>query len=129
MSAKGPHMTTTSLRRLLVSVGFAAAALAPGRASAVTETFCSFPSPLTTWTLNQNAFEALGSEIRLTDNLVSNPVPETGSAWITTPIPLTAATSFHAYFLIQMGPNAAGGDGIAFVLQNSAAGASALGTG
>ena len=117
-------MTTTSLRRLVVSAGFAVTALAAGRASAVTQSYCTFPAPLT-WTLNQNAFEALGSEIRLTDAVAS----ETGSAWLTAPIALTAATSFHAYFRFQMGPSAAGGDGLAFVLQNSAAGAAALGNG
>jgi MYXO-CTERM domain-containing protein len=119
-------MTTTSLRRLLVSFGLAAAAtLAAGRASAVTQSYCSFQAPLSTFTLNQNAFEALGSEIRLTDAIAS----ETGSAWITAPISIAATTSFNAYFTFQMGPSAAGGDGLAFVLQNSTAGAAALGTG
>jgi Legume lectin domain len=116
---------TSPYRRLVSSIGFAALALLPARAWAVTQTSCSFPQGLTTYTLNQNAFEALNSEIRLTDNVAA----ETGSAFLTAPIAITATTSFHAYFRFQIGPTAAGGDGLAFVLHNSAAGAAALGTG
>jgi len=115
---------TSPSRRLLSLFGFAAILLAPTRAGAVTDAFCSFPAP-PTWTYNQNAFQALGSEIRLTDAIAN----ETGSAWLTAPITIAATTSLNAYFTLQMGPAAAGGDGIAFVMQNSAAGAAALGTG
>ncbi len=101
------------------------AVLCPSEAWATTESFCSFPSALTSFTYNENAFEADNSVIRLTD-AVDN---ELGSAWLTTPVPFAAATAFHAHFTFQMGPNTGGtgGEGLAFVLQNSAAGASALG--
>ncbi len=101
-----------------------AVALGPCRAWAVTENFCSFPPSLTTWTYNGNAFEQGNAVIRLTDDLV---LSEASSAFITTPIPITAATVLHAYFRFSMGPNPAGGDGVAFVLQNSPTGAAALG--
>jgi MYXO-CTERM domain-containing protein len=120
-----PLVMTSSFRRLLSSGAFLALALVPSAAGAVTQSYCSFPAPLTTWTLNQNAFEALNSEIRLT-GAVAN---EIGTAWLNTPIALGASTSFHAYFRFKMGPNAAGGDGLAFVLHNAAAGTAAIGTG
>lgn len=113
-------------RRLLSLVGFLGFLAAPSQArAAVTEEFCSFGTPLTTFTLNQNAFVALGSELRLTDAVAS----ETGSAWYNTAVPLAANVPFHAHFTFRMGPAAVGGDGMAFVLQNSAAGAAALGAG
>jgi len=115
---------TRSLRRLLSSAGFLAVALGPCRAWAVTENYCSFPTSLTTWTYNGNAFEALNSVIRLTDSGV---LAEASSAFVTAPIALTAATPLHAYFRFQMGPTPTGGDGVAFVLQNSPLGAAALG--
>ncbi len=113
-----------SLRRLLSSLGFMAVALGPGRAWAVTDNFCSFPTTLTTWNLNGNAFEALNTVIRLTDNGVPS---ELASAFVVTPIPLTATTLFHAYFQFQMGPSPTGGPGLAFVVQDNAAGDVALG--
>jgi hypothetical protein len=115
---------TRSFRRFLSALLLTAAAVVPGRALAVTQNYCSFPAPLTTWTLNQNAFEALNSEIRLTD---ANTTSEAGSAFLTAPVAITATTSFHAYFRFQMGPSAAGGDGLAFVVHNSAQGAAAIG--
>ena len=111
-------------RRLVPSTALLAVALVSAEAHAVTDNFCSFPTQLTTWTLNGNAFEALNSEIRLTDVNVAD---EASSAFDTTPIALTATTTLHAYFQFQMGPSATGGEGVAFVLQNSAAGAAALG--
>jgi hypothetical protein len=118
---------TSCKRRLLSSIGFVALALVQTQAWAVTESYCTLPASITPgpWTLNQNAFEALGTEIRLTDAVAN----ERASAWITSPIPIAAGTPVNADFRFQMGPNAAGGDGIAFVMQNSAAGAAALGTG
>ncbi len=116
---------TSSYRRILSCIGLTALVLLPSPAWAVTENFCSFPASLTTWTYNQNAFEALNSVIRLTDNVAG----ETGSAFLTAPVPLTATTSFNSYFRFKMGPSNAGGDGLAFVLQNAAAGAAAVGTG
>src|SRR5262249_41639529 len=114
---------TTSPRNLLVATALLATSLcAAAPAGAVTQSYCSFPTALTTWTLNGNAFEALSSEIRLT-NVVAN---EAASAFLNTPVAITATTSFHAHYRVQMGPNATGGDGIAFILHNSAAGASAL---
>ena len=111
--------------RCLMALTLGLLILAPSRAQAVTETACTFQPPLTNFTLNQNAFNALNTEIRLTDAIAN----ETGTFFTTTPITLAATTSFHAHFIFQMGPSAAGGDGIAFVLQNSAAGAAAIGTG
>jgi MYXO-CTERM domain-containing protein len=128
-SRPGAHHRTLApslLQRLRPAMLAAAALLGiamPGRAQAVTENYCSFPASLATWTYNGNAFEALNSEIRLT-TAVPN---EAGSAFLTTPIALAATTSLHAHFRFQMGPSATGGDGVAFVLQNSAAGAAALG--
>ena len=114
----------SSFRRLLASFALVAVAAIPTRAEATTEDYCSFPPQLTAFTLNQDAFEANGTEYRLTINLAS----ESGSAFITAPIPLAATTSAHAHLRFQMGPNTAGGDGVALVLQNSAAGASAIGS-
>jgi hypothetical protein len=117
---------TSSTRRLLCSLGALALTLLPAsEAHAITESYCSFPASLTTFTFNQNAFEADNTVIRLTTDIAN----ETGSAWITTPIPLTAATSVMSHFRFEMGPTAAGGDGLAFVMQNATAGAAALGTG
>ncbi len=96
----------------------------PGQASAVTENYCTFPSPLTTWTLNGDAFEAQGSVIRMSSSATLN---EASTAFISTPLSLTATTSLHASFRFTMGPTATGGDGIAFVFQSSAAGPAALG--
>jgi hypothetical protein len=115
---------TSSYRRLLWMTGLLAAALVPSRAEAATETYCSFSSSLTTFTLNQGAFFT-GSKIRLTDALAN----DVGSAYLTTPLSIGSATSVSAYFRFEIGPNAAGGDGLAFVLQNAGAGAAALGAG
>ncbi len=132
-SAAGPRPFALPLSRRLRSLAVAAAAASavsvlagvalPGRASAMTQSYCSFPASLATWTYNGNAFEAQNSLIRLTTT-TSN---EAASAFLTTPIALGATTSLHAHFRFQMGPSAAGGDGIAFVMQNSAAAATALG--
>ena len=115
---------TSSFRRLLCTTFFLAVALVPYRAWAVTDTYCSFSASLTTFTLNQNAFFS-GTKIRLTDAVAN----EIGSAYLTAPIPITAATSVSAYFSIELGPSATGGDGLAFVMQNAAAGATAIGAG
>jgi hypothetical protein len=116
-----------ALQRLRPAILAAAGLLSiavPGRAQAVTENYCTFPTSLTTWTLNGNAFEAQQTVIRLTSNSALN---EAASAFITTPVSLTATTSLHAFFRFSMGPTATGGDGVAFVLQSSALGAAALG--
>jgi len=111
-------------RRLLSSLGAVALALTASSARATTDDFCSFPAALTSFTLNQNAFQT-GIEYRLTDAVPN----ETASVYLTAPIPIAAATSVHAHFKFQMGPSATGGEGIAFVMQNAAAGAAAIGTG
>jgi hypothetical protein len=112
------------IRRVAVAAAIAGLGVVlPGQAGAITENYCSFPASLATVTYNGNAFEA-GNGIRLTTNNTSS---EASSAFLTSPITLTGTTSFHAFFRFQMGPAAAGGDGIAFVLQNSALGAAALG--
>jgi hypothetical protein len=90
----------------------------------ITESYCSFPTFLTTFTFNGNAFEADQSVIRMT-TVTPN---EASSAFITTPLSLTTSTSAHFFFRFQMGPASTGGDGIAFLLQNSTAGAAALGS-
>jgi MYXO-CTERM domain-containing protein len=95
----------------------------PGRALAITENYCSFPTSLSTFTLNGNAFEAQQQVIRLTTSTVN----EAGSAFLSTPLTLTATSSLHAFFRFTAGPNATGGDGVAFILQSNALGASALG--
>jgi MYXO-CTERM domain-containing protein len=108
--------------RLLAAGLLAAAALVPAHASAVTQNYCGF-STTAPWTYNQNAFEADQTTIRLTNAVAS----EAGSAWQTTPVPITATTPLHAFFRFQISPNATGGDGLAFVLHNSAQGAAAIG--
>ena len=124
-------MTDSCLRfspafRSLASLALVAGLSLPRTASAtVTDSFCSFQPPLTNFTLNQNAFNAFNTEIRLTDAITG----ELGSFFYDTPIVLTATTAFHAHFTFQMGPSATGGEGIAFVLQNSPAGPAALGLG
>ncbi len=96
----------------------------PGEARAVTENYCSFPTSLSTWTLNGNAFEADASLLRLTTGGTLN---EASSAFLTTPLNLTATTSLHASFRFTMGTSATGGDGVAFVIQDSTLQAAALG--
>ena len=49
--------------------------------------------------------------------------PGTCAATYSSPVSLAATTSLHAFFRFSMGPNVGGGDGVAFVLQNSAPGA------
>ncbi|NND98454.1 MAG: DUF4347 domain-containing protein [Pirellulaceae bacterium] len=63
--------------------------------------------------------------------ITSDSTFQTGSAFYDTPILANADTSFQTAFSFEMtgGSGAGGADGILFVLQNSAAGASALGRG
>ncbi len=89
-----------------------------------THTYCSFPEPpfaTRALTYNGNA-SAVSPLIQLTTAGVN----EASSVFTTEPIPRSAATSFKAHFSFEMGP-AAGGEGLAFVLQSSAARQAALG--
>lgn len=120
---------TPAYRRLLSSIGFLAAVLAPSAALASTQSFCTFQTPLTTWDLNGDAFVALNSEIRLSVASITNQV---SSAYVATPYSLTATSPFHAHFTFQTGASATGGDGLAFILQSTTGagnGPNALGTG
>ncbi|MFG0262920.1 MAG: Calx-beta domain-containing protein [Novipirellula sp. JB048] len=77
---------------------------------------------------------SLNGDASLTDGdlqLTSEAAYQNGSGYFTTPIAVTDATSFQTSFTFQIegGAGAGGADGIAFVLQNSAAGPAALGLG
>ncbi len=63
--------------------------------------------------------------------LTSETANQRGSAYFSTPVSVTQDTSFQTSFTFQMdgGAGAGGADGIAFLLQNSAAGLEALGRG
>jgi hypothetical protein len=106
---------------LLSAVAFASVALAAPTARALTFEYCDF-SNVSTLTINGNA-----SRLMNTLELTRNTLTQAGSAFRTVPVAWNAATSFHTYFTFQLSPNAAGADGIAFVLQNSLVGAAALG--
>jgi MYXO-CTERM domain-containing protein len=106
---------------LVSALAFAAAALGARSAHALTFDYCDF-SNVSTLTLDGTA-----SQQTKTLQLTANNMNQAGSAYRTAPVAWTATTSFHTYFTFQMAPNAAGADGISFILQNSAAGAAALG--
>ena len=63
--------------------------------------------------------------------LTSDAAIQTGTAFYTTPVEVTASSSFQTSFSFQMdaGFGAGGADGIAFVMQNSVAGSDAVGLG
>jgi len=107
---------------LLSVLAFAGVALGAPSARALTFEYCNFSS-VGTLTLNSNAAQLNGSTLRLTQNAAD----KIGSAYRTAAVPWTATTSFHTYFTFQLSPNAGGADGISFILQNSAAGAAAIG--
>jgi hypothetical protein len=112
---------SASLRRALVYATFTAC-LAPAVADATTLHFdgTAASSPMT---LNGDAYATSTGSVRIVSN-VNNQI---GSAFFDAPVRVAATTSFHASFSFQIGPNPAGADGIAFVLQASADGASAIG--
>src|SRR5690242_2808998 len=93
----------------------------PDIASATTTNFCSFTDvgPLQ---LNGNAAQAGPGNTLL--RVTPNQNNQVGSAFLKAPVPFPAGTSFHSYFRARFWPNAAGADGISFILQNSNAGAS-----
>jgi hypothetical protein len=68
-------------------------------------------------TLQMNGTAAMsGSDLRLTDNVGG----QAGSAYIATPVPLTAQTSFSTQFELYIHGNGGGGaDGMTFVIQNN----------
>jgi len=91
----------------------------------VLPTFSSFTS---TQSLQLNGNAALDAgTLRLTS--AANNLR--GSAFFTTPLPVTSTTSFQTNFGFRLdgGQGIAGADGFAFLLQNATAGASALGSG
>jgi len=81
------------------------------------------PVDLNSLTRNGNA-SMTGPVLRLTDAASS----QRGSAFIASPMSLSAATSFSTSFELWMHNNTSGADGMAFVVQNSPAGVNALGT-
>ena len=109
------------LRRAL-SLAVAAACFAPAAADAMTLHFdgTAASSPMT---LNGDAYMSSTGALRI----VSNVDDQIGSAFFDAPVRVAVTTSFHASFSFQIGPDPAGADGIAFVLQGSADGASAIG--
>jgi glucose/arabinose dehydrogenase len=72
--------------------------------------------------LNGDAAQA-GDVLRLTPNANF----QVGSAFLTTPVAIDADTSFQSQFQFQLSGGSRGADGFTFVLQNSAAGATAIG--
>src|SRR4051812_13834763 len=90
-------------------------------ASAATDNFCNF-SDVGPFQLNGNAAQSgagINTVLRVTPNLVT----QVGSAFLKAPVPFPAGTSFHSYIRAKFSPNAAGADGISFILQNSNAAA------
>lgn len=77
-------------------------------------------------TLNGNAVQGAGTVLRLTPDRAS----QKGSAFYSNAIALTADTSFSTQFQFQLAgtQGTAGADGFTFILQNSAAGAGAIGS-
>lgn len=73
------------------------------------------------WTLNRDA-ALVGSDLRLTPAAYA----QWGTAFISTPFPIDAATSFDALFRFKLA-GGAGADGLVFVVQNDSRGATALG--
>jgi hypothetical protein len=108
-------------RGFLSAATFAAVALAAPAARALTFDYCNF-SNVSTLTLNGNA-----AQLTNTLELTANQMNQAGSAFRTAAVAWTTTTSFHTYFTFEMSPGAAGADGISFILQNSLAGAAALG--
>jgi MYXO-CTERM domain-containing protein len=106
---------------LLSSLAFAGVALGAPSAHALTFEYCDF-SNVSTLTLNGNAAQLMNT-LELTKNMGN----QVGSAYRTAAVPWTATTSFHTYFTLQISPNAGGADGLSFILQNSGAGAAAIG--
>jgi hypothetical protein len=74
--------------------------------------------------LNGNATQ-VGTALQLTPAVAY----QTGSTFNTTPIEINADTSFQTQFQFRLTGGSGGADGFAFVLQNSEAGANALGSG
>lgn len=60
--------------------------------------------------------------------LTSTGMSQAGSAFFVDPVTVNASTSFQTQFRLQMTGGVGGADGMAFVIQNSADGADALGT-
>lgn len=96
--------------------------LAAGAASATTANYSDFTSTAGL-TLNGDAAQA-GNALRLVPNLMT----QAGSTFLTTAVPLTAATGFSTAFKFNVNTNAGDPtDGFAFLLQADSMGASALG--
>jgi MYXO-CTERM domain-containing protein len=103
------------------AVAFSVASLHALPARAVTFDYCDF-SNVSTLKLNLDASQQMNTLL-----LTRDVMDQIGSAFHTTPVPWSATTSFHTFFSFELSPSATGADGIAFVLQNSAAGDAALG--
>jgi hypothetical protein len=102
---------------------FAASVLGARSAAAQAFSYCDFSS-VAGLTLNGNASQN-GTLLQLTPNVGD----QAGSAYRTTPIAWTATTSFFTSFHFELTPNAGtGADGMTFILENSAAGVTALGS-
>ena len=74
---------------------------------------------------------ALNGDARQTDNTLelTNSSSQTGSAFFTESVSLADEASFESSFAFQILGGSGGADGLAFVIQNDAAGATAIGSG
>jgi hypothetical protein len=104
------------MRTSLATLGLAVLLYAAPSEAADEATFCSFTGATALMPVHGNA-AYVGSSLRVVPNLAN----QAGSAYLATPIPITASTSFHTHFRFTFAPNGAatGGEGITFVIQNA----------
>jgi len=79
--------------------------------------------PIATGLSINGSTRVIGNVLQLTPNTPA----QRGSAFYSTPIPINVDTSFQTRFQMRATGGAAGADGMTFVIQNSAAGLTALG--
>jgi hypothetical protein len=110
------------MKRLLAALAFASVGLGAAVAEADTFGYCGFSSSnATSLTFNGSASRQ-GTDLQLTPNMNG----QAGSAYRTAPVVWSTATSFSTSFAFELEPNAGGGDGISFIVQNS--GVNAIGS-
>jgi MYXO-CTERM domain-containing protein len=103
----------------LMAIGAATTAATEARANAIG--FCDFSDQGQLQGIQLNGHATLVNNII---NVTPNETNRTGSAYLKTPLTLGPSTSFQTHFQFRMypnGSNAAGGAGLAFVLQNKGA--------